>query len=65
MQQIDLLVHSAGQLCVIPGEGKPQRGLTLGTLGIIEDGALAVHEGRVLETGPSDRLIARYTARTT
>jgi imidazolonepropionase len=64
MQQIDLLVHSASQLCVIPGEGKPQRGLALGSLGIIEDGALAVHEGRILETGPSDKLITRYTAGT-
>jgi imidazolonepropionase len=61
MQQIDLLVHSAGQLCVIPGKGKPQRGQALGTLGIIEDGALAVHDGRVLETGPTERLKTRYT----
>ena len=43
MQQIDLLVHSAGQLCVIPGKGKPQRGLTLGTLGVIEHGPEILH----------------------
>lgn len=60
MEHIDLLIHSAGQLCVIPGPDGPQRGAALGTLGIIEDGAVAVQDGRILETGRSADLRAKY-----
>lgn len=62
MEHIDLLIHSAGQLCVIPDQDGPQRGAALGTLGIIEDGAIAVQDGRILETGHSADLQARYNA---
>lgn len=61
--QIDLLIHSAAQLCVVPSaDGKPQRGAALGDLGIITDGAIAVVNGRVLETGTTADLRARYQA---
>lgn len=58
---VDLLVHSASQLLTIAGG--PQRGRQLGELGLINDGALAVREGRILEVGPSAALRARYRAR--
>ena len=58
---IDLLVHSAGQLCVIPGPG-PQRGTQLGTLNIVEDGAVAARDGIIIEVGPSSVLRGRYQA---
>ena len=58
---VDLLVHSAGQLCVVPGPG-PQRGTDLGTLGIVEDGAVAARDGIVVEVGPSSVLRGRYQA---
>ncbi|NWF71316.1 MAG: imidazolonepropionase [Chloroflexi bacterium] len=61
---VDLLLHSARQLCIVPAQdGGPQRGRALGTLGLIEDGALAVHEGRILEVGVSATLRAKYRAR--
>ncbi len=63
--KIDLLIHSASQVCVVPGHDGPQRGGRLGDLGIIENGAVAVADGRILETGPSADLRARYTAETT
>jgi imidazolonepropionase len=60
---VDLLVHSAGQLCVVPAhDGGPQRGAALGDLGLIPDGALAVRDGRVIATGPSAALRARFQA---
>jgi imidazolonepropionase len=62
-EKIDLLVHSAGQVCVVPAqEGGPQRGEAMGELGIIEDGALAAREGRIVAVGPSADLRAAYDA---
>jgi imidazolonepropionase len=63
MEHVDLLLHSAGQLCCLPGHGRPQRGAALGELGIVADGALAVADSRIVAVGPSDELSRRYTAR--
>ena len=60
----DLLVHSAGQLCIVPAhDGGPQRGAALGDLGLIPDGALAARDGRVIAAGPSAELRARFQAK--
>jgi imidazolonepropionase len=61
VSEVDLLVHSAGQLCVILGPG-PQRGDALGTLGIIENGAVAVRDGKIVAVGPTAALQAAYRA---
>ncbi len=58
--QVDLVIHAAAQLLTLAGG--PQRGQQLGTLGIIEDGALAVTDGRILAIGTSDAILASYTA---
>jgi imidazolonepropionase len=64
-ESVDLLVHSAGQLCVVPPrDGGPQRGAALGDLGLIEEGAVAVREGRVVAVGPSAALRDRFRAGT-
>ncbi len=64
MRTVDLLVHSATQVCVIPPQaGGPQRGRHLGQLGLVEDGAIAIEAGRVVEVGPTADLRARYAAR--
>jgi imidazolonepropionase len=52
-----LIVH-ASQLLTLAGG--PQRGSDLGHLGIIEDGAVLVREGLILETGETADLLARY-----
>ena len=64
MKHIDLLLHSAGQLCTMAGGTGPQRGSDLGTLGIIEDGAVAVTGGRILETGATSVLKGKFAAAT-
>ena len=58
-EHVDLLVHSAGQLCVVPPHDGPQRGAALGDLGVLTDGALAVAGGRVVAVGPSAKMRAR------
>jgi imidazolonepropionase len=63
MKEIDLLVHSAGQLCCVPGRGGPQRGVGLGTLGIVDDGAVAVDGGRIVGVGATAALGAKYQPR--
>ncbi len=62
MIQVDLLIHGAGQLCVIPGVDGPQRGNALGELGIIENGALAVADGKIVAVGPTPDVLAAYEA---
>jgi imidazolonepropionase len=65
-QTIDLLVHNIGQLCVVPAHnGGPQRGHDLGDLGVLENAAVAVHEGRFVAVGADDDLCRRYHAATT
>lgn len=64
-QAIDLLVHSAGQLCVVTPHNGPQRGTALGDLGLLEDGAVAVADGHVVAVGPSAELRARFRPATT
>ncbi len=53
-----MLIHSASQLLTLAGG--PQRGEALGNLGIIEDGAVLIRDGQILEIGPSAALRARY-----
>lgn len=55
---IDLLLHSASQLLTIPGG--PQRGSALGALGLIEDGAVAMHGGKIIATGTTAALQGRF-----
>ncbi|MGD9100052.1 MAG: imidazolonepropionase [Anaerolineae bacterium] len=64
MNQVELLIHSANQICVIPPQdGGPQRGDELGDLGLIEDGAVAVDGGLIVAVGPTEQLRAAYSAR--
>ncbi len=53
-----MLIHSASQLLTLPGG--PQRGHALGTLGLLEDGAVLIRDGRILVVGPTRELLAAY-----
>jgi imidazolonepropionase len=53
-----MLIHSASQLLTLAGG--PQRGLELGRLGIIPDGAVLMREEKIVAVGPSRELLAAY-----
>ena len=62
--QVDLIVQHAAQLCTVPRhENGPQRGERLGDLGLIEDGAVAIADGRIIAVGPTPEVLADYQAR--
>jgi imidazolonepropionase len=53
-----MLIHSATQLLTL--SGGPQRGRALGTLGIIENGAVLIRDEKIVAVGPTDELRAAY-----
>ena len=53
-----MLIHSASQLLTL--SGGPQRGQQLGQLGLIEDGAVLIHDGKIAATGKTAELRAAY-----
>jgi len=53
-----MLVHSATQLLTL--KGGPQRGRDLGTLGIIQNGAVLIRDEKIVAAGSTDELRAAY-----
>ena len=59
---VDLVVHGAGQLLTLGGDG-PRSGEAMRQLGLIPDGAVAIADGRVVATGTTSDVESRYCAR--
>jgi len=57
--QVDLIIHSARQLLTL--SGGPQRGNELGRLNLIEDGAVAVLNEKIVAVGPTQDILRSYT----
>jgi imidazolonepropionase len=53
-----MLIHSASQLLTLAGG--PQRGHALGTLGVLENGAVVVRDEKIVAVGTTDELRAAY-----
>ena len=62
-QTVDLLILHARQLITCASDG-PKRGDALTDVDLIEDGAVAISDGKIVAVGPSANLQARYSART-
>jgi len=58
-----MLIHSASQLLTI--QGGPQRGLDIGELNIIPDGAVLIEEDKIVAVGTTRQLKEKYPHETT
>ncbi len=61
-QQVDFLVHTAGPLYTMEEPGLPdgpRRGEDLSRVGIIQSGAVAARDGKIIDVGPRDELRER------
>ncbi len=53
-----LILHNASQLLTLAGG--PQRGQRLGDLGLLEDGAVVIEDGRIIAVGRGADLISQF-----
>lgn len=53
-----LIIHNTSQ--VVPLTAAAQRGRSLGTLNVIDNGAVAIQDGRIADLGTSEEILARY-----
>ncbi|MGQ9598276.1 MAG: imidazolonepropionase [Anaerolineae bacterium] len=60
--KVDLLIYGAAQVLTLASPHGPKRGSAMQDLGAIPHGAVAIHEGRVLDVGASDRLRSKLEA---
>jgi len=64
VQTVDrLFVHCRELVTLADGPGAgPRRGAAMQQLGVVADGAVAVHEGRIVATGPTEAIARDYRA---
>lgn len=62
MRSVDLLLLGASQVVTVDGgRAGPKRGARdMNKLGVVEDGAIAVHRGRVVEVGTTNEITSRF-----
>ncbi|MDY7040035.1 MAG: imidazolonepropionase [Chloroflexota bacterium] len=58
---VERLIHGAAQLLTLAGP-HPRHGADMSDLALIEDGAVAIHDGRIVAVGPTADLRAEFTA---
>ena len=59
---VDLIVTHAAQLLTVAAGRRPKRGAAMADLAILEDGAVAVRDGRVIAVGPTADVLAEHSA---
>ena len=64
MTQIDMIIDHAKQLLTCASPGGPKRGDAMQSIGLIEDGAVAINEGKIIAVGPSSNLHNQFSAQT-
>ena len=62
MLQADLIIHNAGQLVTCASGGKPKRGAAMLDVGIIENGAVAITDGKFVGVGLSAEILRDFDA---
>ena len=62
MQHSELIVHNAGQLITCASGGKLKRGDVMLDVGTIENGAVAVSDGKIIGFGKSIEILESYSS---
>ena len=62
MHTVNMIVHNACQLVTCAGTNTPKRGVALGDVGIIKNGALAIEDGIIAAVGTTDDILSNYRA---
>ncbi|MEO6051692.1 MAG: imidazolonepropionase [Pyrinomonadaceae bacterium] len=62
MQHADLIVHNAGQLVTCASGGKPKRGAAMLDVGMIENGAITVADGKFIGVGKSSDIVGSFSS---
>jgi imidazolonepropionase len=62
MQAVDLVLSHASQVVTCANDSQPKRGEAMHDVGIIKDGALAIHDGAIVAVGHTDEILASYQA---
>ena len=65
MQNCDLIIHGAGQLITCASNGKPKRLTEMQNVGLVENGAVAVSNGKIAAVGKSDEILREFEGETT
>ena len=59
-ENVDMIVLGARQLLTCTAPHSPLRGEQMQQVGLIENGALAIHDGRIAAVGEQDEILQRY-----
>ncbi|MCB5230831.1 MAG: imidazolonepropionase [Candidatus Cloacimonas sp.] len=63
MREADLIICNAKELLTLKGGKTPRKGVKeMNSLGIINDGALVIKDGLILDVGPTDEILRKYDA---
>jgi imidazolonepropionase len=62
MEKVDLIIEHASELVTCAGPTQGVFGAALARLEIVEDGAVAVRDGRIAAVGPSPEIARRFAA---
>ena len=60
MKKVDYIVHNTKQLVTLKGENKPRFGSAMSELSIIENGCMALKDGKILDIGLLSDLKSKY-----
>jgi imidazolonepropionase len=63
MPHADVIVHNAGQLVTCASSGRPKRGANMRDVGIVENGAVAIVNGRFVGIGYAEDILHDFEAK--
>ncbi len=62
MENIDLMIRNCGEILTLKGVARARRGEEMNELSIIKSGAIAVHDGKILDIGKDNELNSKYSS---